>query len=64
VACVATWEESRDQVGRLVDWTTSRPSTRSTIEQVDLVIRRFYIRLGRHLLDRNFVLNSNNILIY
>jgi hypothetical protein len=26
--------------------------------------RRSYIYLGRHLLDRNFVLNSNSILIY
>jgi hypothetical protein len=31
---------------------------------VDLLVRRFYIRLGRHLLDRSFVLNSNSILIY
>jgi hypothetical protein len=30
----------------------------------DLIIRRFYIRLGRYLLDRSFVLNSNSILIY
>jgi hypothetical protein len=29
-----------------------------------LGLRRFYIRLGRHLLDRSFVLNSNSILIY
>jgi hypothetical protein len=27
-------------------------------------LRRFYIRLGRHLLDKSFVLNSNNIPIY
>jgi hypothetical protein len=30
----------------------------------DPAVRRFYINLGRHLLDRSFVLNSNNILIY
>jgi hypothetical protein len=30
----------------------------------DLFARRFYIKLGRHLLDRSFVLNSNSILIY
>jgi hypothetical protein len=30
----------------------------------DPIIRRFYIKLGRYLLDRSFVLNSNNILIY
>jgi hypothetical protein len=30
----------------------------------DLFVRRFYIRLGRHLLDKSFVLNSNSILIY
>jgi hypothetical protein len=30
----------------------------------DLIVRRFYISLGRYLLDKNFVLNSNNILIY
>jgi hypothetical protein len=29
-----------------------------------LELRKLYIRLGRHLLDRSFVLNSNNILIY
>jgi hypothetical protein len=27
-------------------------------------LQRFYIRLGRHLLSRSFVLNSNSILIY
>jgi hypothetical protein len=31
---------------------------------IDLLVRRFYMRLGRYLLDRSFVLNSNNILIY
>jgi hypothetical protein len=30
----------------------------------DPTVRRFYIRLGRHPLDRSFVLNSNSILIY
>jgi hypothetical protein len=30
----------------------------------DPFVRRFYISLGRHLLDKSFVLNSNNILIY
>jgi hypothetical protein len=30
----------------------------------DLFVRRFYISLGRHLLDKSFVLNSNSILIY
>jgi hypothetical protein len=30
----------------------------------DPIVRRFYIRLGRHLLDKSFVLNSNSILIY
>jgi hypothetical protein len=29
-----------------------------------LGLRRFYIRLGRYLLDKSFVLNSNSILIY
>jgi hypothetical protein len=29
-----------------------------------LGLQRFYIRLGHHLLDRSFVLNSNSILIY
>jgi hypothetical protein len=33
-------------------------------DQVDHKVWRFYIRLGRYLLDRSFVLNSNNILIY
>jgi hypothetical protein len=31
---------------------------------VDQGIRKFYIRLGRYLLDKSFVLNSDNILIY
>jgi hypothetical protein len=30
----------------------------------DLFVRRFYIRLGCFLLNKIFVLNSNNILIY
>jgi hypothetical protein len=30
----------------------------------DLIIQKFYIRLGRYLLNKNFMLNSNNILIY
>jgi hypothetical protein len=30
----------------------------------DPFVRRFYISLGRYLLDKSFVLNSNNILIY
>jgi hypothetical protein len=30
----------------------------------DLFVRRFYISPGCHLLDKNFVFNSNNILIY
>jgi hypothetical protein len=30
----------------------------------DLFVRRFYISLGRHLLDKSFVFNSNSILIY
>jgi hypothetical protein len=30
----------------------------------DLFARRFYISLGCYLLDKSFVLNSNNILIY
>jgi hypothetical protein len=30
----------------------------------DLFVRRFYINPGYHLLDKSFVLNSNNILIY
>jgi hypothetical protein len=37
---------------RLIDWST-----------VDQGVRGFYIRLGRHLLGRSFVLNSNSISI-
>jgi hypothetical protein len=40
----------------LVDWVAS--------DQVDQGIRRFYIKLGRHLLDKSFILNSDSILIY
>jgi hypothetical protein len=41
-----------------------RYTTLSTSDIIDLSVRRFYIRLGRYLLDRSFVLNSNSILIY
>jgi hypothetical protein len=37
---------------------------RSRGSKGDLFVRRFYISLGRYLLDKSFVLNSNNILIY
>jgi hypothetical protein len=36
----------------------------SAVTWAILGLRRFYIKLGRHLLDRSFVLNSNSILIY
>jgi hypothetical protein len=39
--------------------STGSRATKSTKEY-----EGFYIRLGRYLLDRSFVLNSNNILIY
>jgi hypothetical protein len=41
-----------------------RYATLSINDIIDLLIRRFYIKLGRYLLDRSFVLNSNSILIY
>jgi hypothetical protein len=55
-----TW--SLWSTSRLVDWINWQPSRPTT--RVDQGVWRFYIRLGRHPLDRSFVLNSNSILIY
>jgi hypothetical protein len=41
---------------RLVDLVASN--------QVDQQVQKFYINLGRYLLDKSFMLNSNSILIY
>jgi hypothetical protein len=49
----------RSHLGVEVHQPTSRDGSKG-----DLFVRRFYISLGRHLLDRSFVLNSNSILIY